>query len=285
MVLWTDLSVPTLGFDLYLPGHGARAVDLRDLFLTGSLPVTGPSPLPGCAGVLPPAPVPASTLAALNAAHRGEPSQLFGGLCGGASYGDGLLRGYATVDLTTRCTSALPGQAGYFGAGGAVGFDNLLWGDYALVDPAGNLAAGGPLVHLQASTVDPLTGPSGRPTFYGRYVAWTAADHREALPRTWGASSRRFGTLAGGARLLVWRDSGQVIQPFLCGATPAPFPLGQGPLLHFDAKARTCPCRPSRSAGRPRGAPSIGPAPTPARCPWSWARGWGSSRRRSCSPT
>ncbi len=232
VVLWTDLSVPTLGFDLYLPAHGARVVDLRGLFLIGSLPVTGPSPLPGCAGTLPPAPIPASTLAALNAAHRGEPSQLFGGLCGGAGTGDGLLRGYVTVDVTTRCTNALPGQAGYFGTGGAVGFDNALWGDYALVSPAGT-SSGGPLVHLQASTSSPLTGPSGRPTFYGRYVGWTAADHREALTRSWGASSRRFSGLA--ASLLVWRDSGQVTQPFLCGTTPAPFPLGQGPLLHLDA--------------------------------------------------
>jgi hypothetical protein len=234
VVLWTDLSVPTFGFDVYLPGRGSRVVDLRDLFLTGALPASGPSPLPGCAGTLPPAPIPAATLAALNAAHRGESSQLFGGLCAGANHGDGVMRGYVTVDVVTRCTSALPGQPGYFGADGAVGFDNVLWGDWALVEPATNLAHGEALVHLQASTTDPLTAAPGRPTFYGRYVAWTAADHREVLPRSWGAASRRSGT-SGGASLLVWRDSGQVVPPFACGTLPAAFLLGQGPLLHFDA--------------------------------------------------
>jgi hypothetical protein len=144
----------------------------------------------------------------------------------------------------TQCTSALPGQTGYFGAGGAVGFDNVLWGDYALVEPASNLAHGGTLVHLQASITDPLTAAPGRPTFYGRYVAWTAADHREVLPQAWGASSRRGGSLAGGASLLVWRDSGQVIQPFICGAPPAAFPLGQGPTLHFDETGQDVPVPP-----------------------------------------
>jgi hypothetical protein len=244
VVLWTDLSVPTLGFDVYLPGRGSRVVDLRDLFLTGSLPASGPSPLPGCAGVLPPAPLPAATLAGLNAAHLGAPSQLFGGLCAGANHNDGVVRGYVTVDLTTRCTSALPGQPGYFGAGGAVGFDNLLWGDWALVEPGTNRAHGGALVHLQASTTDPLTAAPGRPTFYGRYVAWTAADHREALPRAWGAPVRRSGVLAGGAGLLVWRDSGQVVQPFACGTLPAAFPLGQGPLLHLDETGQDVPVPP-----------------------------------------
>ncbi len=244
VVLWTDLSVPTLGFDLYLPGLGSRVIDLKDTFLTGSLPASGPSPLPGCGGTLPPLPITASRLAALNVAHMGGSSQLFGGLCAGASHGDGLARGYLTVDVVTRCTSALPGQPGYFGAGGAVGFDNVLWGDYAMVDPANNLSHGDTLVHLQASTTDPLTSTPGRPTFYGRYVAWSAADHREALPSTWGASSRRAGVLTGGASLLVWRDSGQVVQPFPCGAPPAIFPLGQGPILHFDETGQDVPVPP-----------------------------------------
>ena len=54
VVLWTDLSVPTFGFEVHLPGLGARAVDLRELFRAGDLPESGPTPLPGCAGRLPP---------------------------------------------------------------------------------------------------------------------------------------------------------------------------------------------------------------------------------------
>jgi hypothetical protein len=235
VVLWTDLSLPTLGFELYLPGFGSRIVDLRGIFLTGALPASGPAPLPDCAGRLPPAPLSAASLAALTAAHTGLPSPLFGGLCGGSEHGDAVARGYLTADVVSRCTNAFPGQAGYFGAGGAAAYDNVLWGDYAVVEPAENMAHGDPLVHLQASTTDPLTATAGKPTFYGRYVGGTAADHREALPHVWGVVSRRSGVFSGGSQLLVWRDTGHVNLPFACGLPPAAFPLGQGSILHFDA--------------------------------------------------
>ncbi|HSL85084.1 MAG TPA: hypothetical protein VLF66_20100, partial [Thermoanaerobaculia bacterium] len=73
-VLWTDLGVPTLGFDLHLPGHGSRVVDLGELFGAGTLPASGPADLPGCAGRLPPAPVSAAGLEELRAAHAGAAS-------------------------------------------------------------------------------------------------------------------------------------------------------------------------------------------------------------------
>ena len=242
VILWTDLAIPTYGFEIYLPGFGSRTVDLKDLFLTGSLPVSGPSPLPGCAGVLPPSLIPASTLTALNAAHKGGASQLFGGLCAGASHGDGgdgVVRGYLTVDQVARCTSALPGQPGYFGAGGAVGFENVLWGDYAMVEPGTNRAHGDELVHLQASAAVPIPG---RPTFYGRYTGWTAADHREALTWSWGAGSWRDTSQPGSGTLLVWRDSGQVNQPFSCGSPP--LALSQGISLHFNDQGQDVPVPP-----------------------------------------
>jgi hypothetical protein len=145
------------------------------------------------------------------------------------------------VDVVTQCTAALPGQPGYFGAMGAAGFDNVLWGEYAMVEPGNNLAHGDALVHLQASTTDLLTSTSGQPTFYGRYVSWTAADHREALPASWGVSSRRGGAFTGGSSLLVWRDSGQVHQPFACASSLATFPMSQGMSLHFDELAHDIP--------------------------------------------
>jgi hypothetical protein len=235
VVLWTDLSVPTLGFHLYLPAFGSRIVDLREIFTTGWLPASGPAPLPGCTGHLPPAPLSPQSLADLGAAHTGASSQLFGGLCAGASHGDGVARGYVTVDVVTQCTATVPGQPGYFGAAGVAGFDNVLWGEYTLVEPEENLAHADTLVHLQASPTDPLTSGAGRHTFYGRYVAWTAEDHREALPQRWAVGSRDAGAFDLGASLLVWRDSGQVQQPFACSSLPATFPLSQGIMsLHFS---------------------------------------------------
>lgn len=241
VVLWTDLSVPTLGFHLYLPAFGSRVVDLQEIFSTGWLPASGPAPLPGCSGLLPPTPLSPQSLSALGAAHTGASSALFGGLCAGSSHGDAVARGYATVDVVTQCTAAFPGQPGYFGANGAAGFDNVLWGEYTLVEPGDNLAHGDVLVHLQASTTDPLTSTPGQPTFYGRYVAATAADHREALPSTWGVSSRREGAFSGGARLLVWRDSGQDHQPFACASSLATFPMSQGLSLHFNEQSQDIP--------------------------------------------
>src|SRR4029079_6179623 len=43
VVLWTDLGVPTLAFDVYLTGYDVQTLNLRDLF-PGSLPATADAP-------------------------------------------------------------------------------------------------------------------------------------------------------------------------------------------------------------------------------------------------
>ncbi|MFN7961486.1 MAG: hypothetical protein U0002_09460 [Thermoanaerobaculia bacterium] len=40
VTLWTDLSVPTLDFNVYLTGYDVQTFNLRDLFTTGSVPRT-----------------------------------------------------------------------------------------------------------------------------------------------------------------------------------------------------------------------------------------------------
>src|SRR5690242_20112900 len=40
VVLWTDLAVPTLVFDVYLTGYDVQTINLRDIFDTGTLPRT-----------------------------------------------------------------------------------------------------------------------------------------------------------------------------------------------------------------------------------------------------
>src|SRR3954454_11662111 len=77
VVLWTDLGVPTLAFDVYLTGYDIQTLNLRDLF-AGLLPGTADSArdpgdrlspkgdfsedttFAGCAGLLPPAPLSAA---------------------------------------------------------------------------------------------------------------------------------------------------------------------------------------------------------------------------------
>ena len=132
--VWTDLGVPTLGFQVYLTGYDVQTINLRDVF-NGSLPQTAPagqdpqdtiSPkglysqdlnFASCTQLLPYQPLPASFVAHLRAAHSGQFSALLNG-CAGQDLGDGRLRGYITVDTVSGCTLRTPADPGYFGAGG-----------------------------------------------------------------------------------------------------------------------------------------------------------------------
>src|SRR6476469_1866515 len=161
VVLWTDLAVPTLAFDIYLTGYDVQTINLRDIFATGTLPRTAdrdrdPSDIyspqgefsfadvsfPGCEG-LPPQPLPASLADSLQRAHSGRPSSLFQNQCAGIDRGQPqVVRGYVTVDVVKRCTPLRPSDPGYFGADGVAGSDNVLWGDFFQVDPGGRFAQG-----------------------------------------------------------------------------------------------------------------------------------------------
>ncbi|HEX9944851.1 MAG TPA: hypothetical protein VGG03_22810 [Thermoanaerobaculia bacterium] len=240
VVLWTDLGVPTLAFDVYLTGYDVQTINLRDLF-AGRLPRTAsasedpsddisPHPqgglaqdvaFPGCAGLLPPADLSAPFVEHLQRVHRGFDSPLLEGKCAAQFFGDALARGYATVDVVRRCSTLTPADAGYFGPDGVAGNDNVLWGDFYLVDPAGNLAQGENLVRIES---DPARF-AGRPTFYGRYVGSSGADGREPLPTVWGARFINGGAFTGGTDFLYWRDSRVKNQPFPCNQRPAWFPI------------------------------------------------------------
>src|SRR4051794_17458917 len=138
VVLWTDLGVPTLAFDVYLTGYDVQTINLRDLF-TGSLPATADAPrdpgdkvsprgilsedvgIPGCEGLLPPAPVSPALADHLVRAHQGLASPLLGGKCAAQFLGDSIERGYVTVDVARRCSPLTPADPGYFGPDGVAG--------------------------------------------------------------------------------------------------------------------------------------------------------------------
>ena len=40
VVVWSDLSVPVLDFDIYLTGYDVQTVNLRDIIINGIVPVT-----------------------------------------------------------------------------------------------------------------------------------------------------------------------------------------------------------------------------------------------------
>jgi hypothetical protein len=253
VVVWSDLSVPVLDFNIYLTGYDVQTINLRDV-LAGALPRTasdGQDPtdtispqgafsqdinFASCSGLLPAPQLPASFVDHLRLSLTGQASPVLGNLCAGRALGDNIARGYITVDTVNNCTLRFPGDPGYFG--GDATDANVLWGDYFYVNTAQNFADGNPLVHIEASAVNPETSVAGQYTFYGRYDGWTAVDHREPLATNFAARYVTGGTFDGGTSLLVWRDSKVNQGPFACpavpGLRPSWYPLGQEGIVIFD---------------------------------------------------
>jgi hypothetical protein len=273
VVVWTDLSVPVLDFNIYLTGYDVQTVSMRAI-LEGSLPQTasdGQDPtdeispqglfsqdinFASCTGQLPYNALPANFVAHLQSTLTGGPSTLalWGGNCGAIDHGDDTARGYVTIDTVNNCTLDFPGDPGYFVSGGAGSAtnQNVLWGDYFYVDPANNFAQGETLVHIEAAPgtgasgvagnypADPETTVNGEYTFYGRYVAFTAADNREPLIGTFASRFIAGGFFDGGTNLVVWRDPkiASASTGWACGSipfgNPTWFPLGQTQIVIFD---------------------------------------------------
>ena len=243
VTLWTDQAIPVIGFDIYLTGFDVQTINLRDIFCHGVLPQTGiaVSPLgplseageppPSCnnsttPGGAPNYQVPFSPVVVqlLQAWFTGRPTDLIPGDCAGSGQaGDSIAVGYATIDAMTDCTLSFPSEATYY-TSGVLGFDNVLWGDYAIQDPARDFAQGFQSVHLEAAPADFFA--VGDRTFYGRYNGASASDRREPLPTTY---STRFAL--GGAfdstTMHIWREADGDAKPYACGQRgPSWHPLG-----------------------------------------------------------
>jgi hypothetical protein len=258
VVVWSDLSVPVLDFNVYLTGYDIQTFSLFDLLMKGWMPQTasvGQDPqdtispqgdfsqdinFPSCTGQLPLPNLPQPLVDHLQAALTGKPSAILGGRCAGLDHGDHLARGYITVDAVNNCTLRFPGDAGYFVAGGNgdATNQNVLWGDYFYVSSQENVAQGNTLVHIEASASNPETSVAGQYTFYGRYVGWTAADNREPLTTGFAVRYVNGGPFDGGTDLIAWRDSkvnqGAFTCPVVAGSRPVWYPLGQEKVVIFD---------------------------------------------------
>ena len=257
VVVWSDLSVPVLDFNIYLTGYDVQTISLRDV-LNGSLPRTasaGQDPgdaisprgvlsqdinFASCTGLLPTPQLPSVFVAGLQASLTGKASSNLGGRCAGRSFSDNIARGYITVDTVSNCTLRFPGDPGYFGPGGSgdATIQNVLWGDYFYVNTGQNFADGNTLVHIEASATNPETSIAGQYTFYGRYDNWTAVDNREPLATNFAVRYITGGLFDGGTSLFVWRDSKVSQTAFTCpvvaGVRPAWYPLGQEAIVIFD---------------------------------------------------
>lgn len=274
VTLWTNWSIPSLDFDIYLTGYDVQTWNLYNLFADGDLPITAHadqdpgdviSPnnmhptwdpvglFPGCDTNLPfPSGLNASLLERIQKAHTGQDD--FQGAPPGRCFASptAIAEGYITIDNVNDCNLLFPQQAGYFGDGGS-GFasnENQLWGDYFVVDRLNNFAFGEPLVSVEA--FDCVVGSAepacvgvtpawaiGDYTFYGRYLTppWTAIDNREPLASTWAARFLAGGDFDGGTKYHVWRDSkvNPDSEPVpLCAVGPSWFPLNETQVVAFD---------------------------------------------------
>jgi len=295
VVMWSDLSVPVLDFNIYLTGYDVQSVNLRDIIINGNIPQTasaGQDPgdlispkgplsqdinFASCTGILPPPKLPSFFVAHLQAALTGKASAILGGLCAGQNLGDNIARGYVTMDTVNNCSLRFPGDVGYFGAGGSGDATNqdVLWGDWFIVNAAQNFAEGSDLVHIEAAPgvgtsgqipSNPATTTAGRYTFYGRYTTppWSAIDNREPLATNFAVRYLNGGPFSGGTSLLVWRDSKTNQGPFTCPATtgrPPWFPLGQEGITIFDEQEH--PQVPTTTPFSPQ-PPNLGIIPFPA---------------------
>lgn len=225
VVLWTDWGVPTLAFDVYLEGFDVQTINLRDVF-NGNIPSTGEgadlSGFPFCGGPL--SPIHANPVLTtlerqqLAADHTGVIGPM-GGLCAGENHGDEIARGYITADVVDECSGVESGNPiftpdntlyPYFADGGGPGgiaiTDNVLWGDVLYVNTDGGFAQASEAVAIWA---DPgLFSGTDINTFYGRYSGWDGRDDRVPLAWLWDQRFLNGGPFAGGANLIVWRDTG-----------------------------------------------------------------------------
>jgi hypothetical protein len=255
VVLWTDWSVPTLAFDVYLTGYDVQTLNVRDLFTQAALPVTGPEAsnsgslsddntlFTGCgsagaAGVA--APLDATQMAYLKNAHTGK--AVSGTQCAGsATKGPNVAVGYITVDVVNRCsprtvgsTENTPAGPNYFAdrGTGLASDNNVLWGEYYYINSRRNTSDSQTAVAIVA---DPDFFVGGEYTFYGRYVNFDGRDDRIPLSSLYYSRYIDGGPFSGGTDLVVWRDNRRASAPLTaCGASPSWAPLGEMQLVFFD---------------------------------------------------
>jgi len=270
VILWGDWSVEALDFNIFLTGYDVQTVGLGLIIRDGIIPVTGdhegisptgsysvygsgvPNAIdvyPGCIGVFPYS-VPAlddEYLTHLQSILTGGPSSFYGGDCGGQDFGDGIARGYVTVDVVNDCTLLTQCDPGYFTSEGGVyyegvgRYDNVLWGDWYMLDYANNFAQGDTLVHIEAA--DPgdqvAVAQIQAGSFYNRCILpgigapW--ADLRESLGTTYATRFYQNAAFTGGTDFIVWKDSLTfTADGYDCGDGPGWWPLPESQVIFFD---------------------------------------------------
>ncbi|MBL0029662.1 MAG: hypothetical protein IPO95_11610 [Rhodanobacteraceae bacterium] len=242
VTLWTDEALPTARFGIYLTGYDQQTIDLQNVFNrfppvtadagsdTGdtsnpddgisnkgdfSQDINFPGAVPPCSAA--PSDIELLITYDVKAAHTGLASlNYFGGSCGAINYGDGIARGYVTIDTVTQCTTDSPYETAFF-PGGIADRRNILMGSYVISNANGSRMVAANAVHVESRYV---AGPAPSYGLYSSLTNYSTVSEREALPTAWAGRA-----VAGKTDLNYWRDPGQKITPVAGCAVPAAFPL------------------------------------------------------------
>jgi len=254
VIVWTDMSVEALDFNVYLTGYDMQTISLGLIVRDGILPVTATAGQDPTDTISPQGPISQDINFAscnnffpydepaldeefltghLQPILTGGASSVYG-KCGGYDYGDNVARGYVTIDTMNSCTLETPCDPNYLNY---ISFQNVLWGDWFLVEGGDNFAQGDAMVALEAFPVQvPQPYPFVNGTFWGRCVGGGIyGDYREPLPSILAGVFYDNAAFTGGTDYLVWRDSNAPSTPgFSCAAGPSWFPLEQRAVYVFD---------------------------------------------------
>lgn len=279
VVVWTNMSVEVLDFNVYLTGYDMQTISLGLALREGLLPITGngepESPVgpfsdedgnsyPDCSELGFPydndnggdgcGELGCTRLADVQEILRGnESTYIYPGDCAALPTADGSIAdGYVTIDLIADCTLQTPcgqgwedpDQGPYFADEGGLGlYDNILWGDYFYINGGENFAQGDNLVHIQSANPDNQAEVDllVNGSFYNRCDGSFTPyyDYRESLATTFAAHYYLNEAFDGGTDLTVWRDSTAGDTTFACGDTPGWYPIGQSQIVVFDAFENT----------------------------------------------
>jgi hypothetical protein len=226
VTLWTDLAYPVMTFNIYLTGYDVQSISLYDVLVrgligpphgtgtsvshSGNLSGSNPGLDVSHCGVIPPR---------LDAAAvvRMQSAFTVGSIAGCSKVG-GIHEnavGYATIDVVGNCGTSGPTDPEYFAED--IRYDNVLIGDYQMVNSDQDFAQGNPMVHIRAvpeGSTPPIRAglmqyktPFER-TFYGRFQdpAHPDADARQPLPSTFAARWINGGSGAFETSFQIWRQ-------------------------------------------------------------------------------
>ncbi len=197
--LYTDQGIPTINFNALIPPGGTVEIDLYALFTEGELPFEAFGT--DCEAMSSNAPVSAG---ALQRAHSGRSSAIFGGLCGAIPRTDTIARGFITIDTADECTDQTPRDADYFSD--VATEENILTGHYTIRSASPTTAVSAPMVHIEADSTS-----IGAETFYYEFQSpKSTADGREPLEQRWTVPYYYNFT-----DLICWRDF-LADEPFEC---------------------------------------------------------------------